>query len=199
VAVDDMRSRIVAAATEVMRTEGVRRATTRRIAATAGVAEGSIYNHFADKADLVIAVVMEGLPLPGALGELAGRVGTGTVRDNLVRVVTYGLEFYGDLQRLTAMVASDPDLYGRLLGQLDARGIGPRRAQEALTGYLAAERAARRLTGTADLGTLALLLTGACQAQTLLEQFHPELAPRAGDRAALAGRIVDTVLPLLAP
>lgn len=54
-----MRDRILAAAVSVMRERGVAHTTTKEIARVAGVAEGSIYNHFADKAELVAASMTE--------------------------------------------------------------------------------------------------------------------------------------------
>lgn len=51
-----MVDRIVAAAGEVLATEGYQRASTNRIAAKAGISPGSIYQYFADK-DAIIAEI----------------------------------------------------------------------------------------------------------------------------------------------
>ncbi|CAB4908686.1 unannotated protein [freshwater metagenome] len=48
--------RIVAAAARVLEREGDRAATTNRIAAEAGVSPGSLYQYFADRDDLLLAV-----------------------------------------------------------------------------------------------------------------------------------------------
>jgi AcrR family transcriptional regulator len=50
------RSHILEAAIEVFSEHGFERATTKRIATAAGVAEGTIYNVFASKADILVAV-----------------------------------------------------------------------------------------------------------------------------------------------
>ena len=57
-----LRRRIIEAADTLIREHGIAGATTREIARAAGCAEGSIYVHFEDKIDLVIAVIVEREP-----------------------------------------------------------------------------------------------------------------------------------------
>jgi len=49
--------RILDAAARIFARKGYHRATTREIATEAGVAEGTIYNHFASKRDLLLAMM----------------------------------------------------------------------------------------------------------------------------------------------
>ena len=51
------REQIVEAATRVFAEKGFRRATTREVAREAGVSEGTIYNYFEDKDDLLMAIL----------------------------------------------------------------------------------------------------------------------------------------------
>ncbi len=51
------RSQILDAATKVFAKKGFHRANTREIASTAGVSEGTIYNYFASKPDLLIGIM----------------------------------------------------------------------------------------------------------------------------------------------
>jgi TetR/AcrR family fatty acid metabolism transcriptional regulator len=51
------REQIVEAATQVFAEKGFRRATTREVARTAGVSEGTIYNYFEDKDSLLLAIL----------------------------------------------------------------------------------------------------------------------------------------------
>ncbi len=51
------REQIVGAATRVFAEKGFRRATTREVARTAGVSEGTIYNYFEDKDALLLAIL----------------------------------------------------------------------------------------------------------------------------------------------
>ena len=51
------RAQIIDAAAQVFAEKGFHRATTREIASAAGVSEGTIYNYFDSKADLMIGIV----------------------------------------------------------------------------------------------------------------------------------------------
>src|SRR5215218_3449303 len=51
------REQIVGAATRVFAEKGFRRATTREVARSAGVSEGTIYNYFEDKDALLLAIL----------------------------------------------------------------------------------------------------------------------------------------------
>lgn len=52
------RNQILDAASKVFAEKGFHRATTKRIAREAGVAEGTIYNYFDSKSDLLIGIMM---------------------------------------------------------------------------------------------------------------------------------------------
>ena len=107
----DTHQALMDAAREVFVRRGFARATTREIAATAGVAEGTIYRHFADKHALFREVFFS---VMGSIGEemrrLPERAGSGTVRGNLEYL-------FGLLDRLQersapllASMSSDPEL-----------------------------------------------------------------------------------------
>jgi AcrR family transcriptional regulator len=51
------RNQILDAATAVFAEKGFHRATTKEIASTAGVSEGTIYNYFTSKEDLLVAMI----------------------------------------------------------------------------------------------------------------------------------------------
>lgn len=66
------RARILQAAEELFVERGFKAATTAEIARRAGVAEGSIYRHFASKDDVLLQLAAErfAAPVAGALGEV---------------------------------------------------------------------------------------------------------------------------------
>ena len=111
----DTHQALMDAALQVFVRRGFARATTREIAATAGVAEGTIYRHFADKHALFREVFFS---VMGSMGEelrrLPERAGSGTVRGNL----EYLFGLLGRLQErsapLLASMSSDPELAGQL-------------------------------------------------------------------------------------
>lgn len=73
---DDTRERLLDAVEHLMRTRGLARISTRAIAQRAGLAEGTLYNHFNDKIDLFIAVIQRNVAeLSEVLHSLPLRVG----------------------------------------------------------------------------------------------------------------------------
>ena len=94
-AVTDRRAQLIEAAHRVIARRGFPAATTREIAAEAGVAEGTIYRYFEDKVDLCLAVVGDRLPeLLSRLPEQAGRRSPRTV---LVEFVNDALDAWADI------------------------------------------------------------------------------------------------------
>jgi len=78
--IEARRNQILDAATQVFAEKGFHRTTTREIAQTAGVAEGTIYNYFSNKSDLVIGIMARLTELESLDEELVGAL-QGDVRD----------------------------------------------------------------------------------------------------------------------
>ncbi|TDD95466.1 TetR/AcrR family transcriptional regulator [Actinomadura rubrisoli] len=126
-ALEPMRDRILAAAIEVIRGRGIVAATTKEIARRAGVSEGSLYNHFANKTALFAAALGEVTGTArAAMAALGASAGQGTVEGNLVRLAADMVRFYGELLPMTGPVLADPELIAWL------RADGPAKAQEAV-------------------------------------------------------------------
>lgn len=106
-----MRDRILAATVSVMRERGVTNTTTKEIARAAGVAEGSIYNHFANKTELVGACMAEVAGgIRDALTRLSGRVGEGTVEGNLAELAEAEIAFFTDFLPIAGPILGDHTL-----------------------------------------------------------------------------------------
>ncbi|WP_433466891.1 TetR/AcrR family transcriptional regulator [Spirillospora sp. CA-128828] len=120
-----MRERILAAAVTVIQARGIVAATTKEIARTAGVSEGSLYNHFANKTALFAAALAEVTGTARtAMMALLGSAGQNTVEENLIRLATQMVAFYGELLPMTGPVLADPELIAWL------RDNGPVKAQD---------------------------------------------------------------------
>ncbi len=145
------REQLLAAATTVFAERGFARATTKEIAKLAGVAEGTIYRHFADKQELFCAAfgakqamtAEEFLRLP----ELAGK---DTVRENLRRFISLIEDVERTVAPLQASLWSDGALRAALGTAADP--LLP------LTVYLEAERALGRVRADVDCGRAAFAL-----------------------------------------
>jgi AcrR family transcriptional regulator len=150
----DTRQTLIDAALEVFLRHGFARATTREIAQTAGVAEGTIYRHFTDKYALFHEVF---LSLTGEiLAELqrfVERAGTDTVRDNLRTLFTL---VGGVQERLSSLMASmwaDPELAGHIgarARELAPEGLVPPSPVALVAEYIRAEQELGRIRRDVD-------------------------------------------------
>jgi AcrR family transcriptional regulator len=194
------RAQLVDAAERVLRTRGLTRATTKEIAREAGLAEGTLYLHFADKLDLVRAVHERLLPaFIEVVRHLPARAGSGTVEGNLTELARSALRLYRDVLPLGSSLFADPELLRRYRGLLAARGGGPHRAWEPVVAYLRAEQRLGRVAADADPMAAALLLLGACQQLVFVELMTgPEVLPFR-DRPDPAPTLVATLLAGLTP
>src|SRR6266508_2350800 len=141
---DETRRRLVDAAERVLRAKGLARATTKEIAREAGLAEGTLYLHFADKLDLLRAV-QEKLLHPPA------KAGTRTVEANLTEVAEQALVLHRDLLLVGSGLFADPELLERFRVRMRELGGGPHKAYGPIVAYLEAERAFGRVDAGADL------------------------------------------------
>lgn len=214
-----MRDRILAAAVSVMKERGVGGTTTKEVARAAGVAEGSIYNHFANKTELVGACMAEVAGgIRHALTRLSGLAGQGTVEDNLTELAEAEIAFFTDFLPVAGPILGDHDLRERLRGggPGDPHGRpgpgapppgphdggfppGPVIGHAMVIGYLEAERNAGRLAAAAPAAYLAVSLIGACQQYAFVRLLtSPEamtgLAGLPQDPSAYAREVVRTVL-----
>src|SRR5215217_9315854 len=165
-----------------MRGKGLVRATTKEIARAAGLSEGTLYNHFANKEELFLCTLNE-LPsgFVSLIRGLRERPGTETVQSVLDQVARSALDFYDEAIPMGASFFADPELLARHRGLLQQRGAGPQRANEAVAAYLRAEQGLGRVRGDADPEAAAAMLLGACFQQTFVRHFLKEDVGLAGE------------------
>jgi AcrR family transcriptional regulator len=199
-----LRRRIVEAADQVIRDKGLAGATTREIARAAGCAEGSIYVHFADKTDLVIAVITEREPHFATMLELPGKAGEASVEDNLAAWLEELVELFRDNLPIFLAVLGDRAVLARFTERLQERGTGPFAVAGAAAAYLTAEQELGRVRTSAEPGIVAALLVAAGRDYGLarvLTGVEPAPAPAFARETArtivtgLAPNDVDTVEP----
>ena len=147
------RARLIDATSQVVREVGYARATTRVIAEAAGVAEGTIYRHFPDKAAMFLATVLEqNGPVIEWVSRLPARAGQETVESNLVDCLYRLSSLRDQMLPLELALLADPEL-ARQRNQTapprsEGRPLGP---PEYIAEYLAAEQKLGRVR--ADVAT----------------------------------------------
>ena len=173
---ESMRERILAATVQVIKERGVTAATTKEIARTAGVSEGSLYNHFDNKTALFGSAIAEVTSsIRDAMLELLSSVGQNTVEDNLTRLATAAVLFFGELLPMTGPALGDRGLLAWLRDGGPAREAaanavsgGPAQGHAGLIAYLEAEQRAGRIDAGAEPPFLAAALLGGCQQHAFL-------------------------------
>jgi AcrR family transcriptional regulator len=159
----ELRDKILEAAEQVIRTNGIFRTTTKEIARVAGCSEGSLYNHFESKEDLFLHIMKGHLPnFLAVLLKLPGRKGTGTVKDNLEEVAHAALTYFDVSTVMTASMFTEPDFMERHRPGFQQRNEGPHRANEIVANYLLSEQKIGRVNSGINARSAADLLLGAC-------------------------------------
>ena len=194
----ETRQRILVAAEQLMRRKGFAGATTKEIARTAGLSEGTLYNHFESKEDLFLCVLRDQLPgFIRLIMSLPERVGESTIRENLEAIARAALVFYNQTVPMSASAIGEPDLMNSLREGVLKRGAGPHRANEGVARYLSAEQRLGRVQGSVQVAAVADLLLGACFQKAFLLRFQGLELP-AGGEERYAREIVEALIAGLA-
>ncbi|MFD5823267.1 TetR/AcrR family transcriptional regulator [Nesterenkonia xinjiangensis] len=181
------RERILDAAADVMRTDGLARATTKRIAGAASCSEALLYKHFPEKQDIFLAVLQERSPRLPPLGEAAG---AGEVRDILTAITARLIAFYALNFPMAAALFGDHALLTAHRAALETRGAGPQAPSSSITAHLQEEIARGRVSATCDADATARLLTGAALHEGFLAGYT---GTPVDDAEGLAARLVDSL------
>jgi len=191
-----LRRRIIEAADALIREHGLAGATTREIARAAGCAEGSIYVHFEDKIDLVIAVVVEREPTFAELLELPARAGEGTVEANLVPWVEELVGLIRDNQPIFFALMSDRNVFDRFKARVRERQTGLVAVFKAAADYVGAEQELGRVDVRAEPEVVATILIGAARDHTFTRALAGIASPSA---EGFAQELVRAVVHGIAP
>jgi len=195
----DTRERLIEAAAEVLREKGLSHLSTREVARAAGVAEGALYHHFADKNALILAVIARHSPqYLEDIRNLPLQVGQRTVRENLVDVGCTIFAFHRQALPITCSLFADTELLDRHRKILRANKVGPTRLYETLIAYLGAEQRMGRASKTADPEAVATVLVGSCFQLAFLETHWGQKTTQAEARRKIEG-VVDTLMAGFAP
>jgi len=183
------RAEIVAATTRLVRERGASSVTTRAIAQSVPCSEGAIYVHFADRVDLLLAVLDESLPeMLVPLRELKTKVGLDTPEDNLVCAVEGLRRFQEKVIVMLCSLAGEPELRERFQQSLQAQERGPQRGVATLAAYIEAEQALGRVAPGVDPGVAGQMLMATVFFQVFCARVLAEKLP--GDARALVRGVI---------
>ncbi len=155
-----LRSTLIEHACRLIAREGAAALTMRALAAEAGCAVGLPYKIFADRRELVAAIVRTELGrLLAACEELVGRAGTATVGDNLTWFA--GVFLDSPAVALTQELLTDAALQESVAATAHDAGLGPRDFPRVLSRYLAAEKRSGRVAPDVDENAIGFLIAGA--------------------------------------
>ena len=146
---NENRQNIICATERLLQTHGLARLTMREIAREAKVAEGLIYHHFKDKAELIHEVVEQRLhDAKNVLQTLPLRVGLRTLSENLEEVLSAVYRSHYEIVPIVCSVFADHQLRARMREIMKEREVGPQHAIDGLAVYLAAEQRLGRMAET---------------------------------------------------
>jgi AcrR family transcriptional regulator len=183
------RGEIVAAAAGLLRERGLKGVTTRAIAEAVPCSEGAIYVHFADRLELILAVLETHLPeMLVPLHALKERVGKGSVEKNLITAMEGLVRFQERVVGMLCSLVTEPELRARFRERLGAQGRGPERGIRTLAEYIGEEQALGRVSGDVN----AMQAARGLMAGAFFHVFTEELFGR-GDTLDAKGMVRQAV------
>jgi len=197
----DTRQVLIDAATEVFLRRGFSRATTKEIAKTAGLAEGTIYRHFDDKYALFHEVFLaRSGETVEELARFPERAGKGTVRDNLEDLLRLIGSMVEHATSLMASMWADPEVARsfeayvreRVPKGLEAGPVG------IVAAYIRAEQELGRIRGDVAAADAAAVVASVPFASAM-DRALSEYLPTPGDFSSSGRAAVDILAQGLAP
>ena len=143
------RDRILDAAAELMRTRGIVRTTTKEIAKAAGFSEATLYKHFRDKEELLLAGPARAHAGLRRHTDVAAGEGDGRGQPLRAGHAAHWTSTARAFPMLGSLL-SEPQLMAAHRESLRKYGAGPARAVENIAGYLDAEQTLGRVPADAD-------------------------------------------------
>jgi AcrR family transcriptional regulator len=191
----DTRTKILDAASRLLREKGISGMSTREIARAAGLSDAAIYSHFKSRDELLSALV------PVSLGDYKGnaeaflkRVGQGTVKGNLKFAMKLACDYFRDVSPKIALVLAEPELFNEPGGRQIPKG---HKAETFMADYIRAEQRMGRINEDVDAATIAAIVV----ATAFYEGFTAGLLGKAFTvaRPSSAEEVIDILMVGFAP
>jgi AcrR family transcriptional regulator len=181
------RARILDAAFQVVRDQGLTNATTKQIARAANLTEGALYKHFPDKFGLLHAALVRHIP---GLDELDVIADTGvSTQQALHQIIIRALSYAADLGPIMLQLGADPELQRAFAATLAEEHAGSRDLRRWLTNWIV-EQPQGHLLDAEQADTLTHMIYGACISYTL-DESHPTTSGFAARLTSAAMTIIS--------
>jgi AcrR family transcriptional regulator len=195
-AADEIRTRLLDAAEHLLTERQPGAITSRDVARRAGASVGVLYNHYADKHDLLLrALVRRFASLTTGFAADPPTPGDGTVADGIAGLVRRSHELQLAALPMLANLVGDPPLLQRFLMEIHRPPLGGDAFHRPIVDYLAGEQRLGRI-GPIDPEAAADVLVGAVLLQGLIDVLGHR--PPADAERHLAG-VTATILAALGP
>lgn len=192
----DTRTKILDAATQLLREKGISGTTTREIARAAGLSDAAIYSHFKSRAELLSALIPVSMVDYKGSGEaFLKRVGQGNVRSNLKYVIKLARDYFRDTSPKIALILAEPELFSDPGGPpIPNRS---HRAETLMADYIRAEQRMGRINEDVDPAAIGKILL----ATAFYEGFTGGLMGTTftASRPSSTDEIVDALMAGFAP
>ena len=166
------RPEIIAAAQELIRTQGLANVTTRSIAERAGCSEAALYVHFDSRLKLLLAVLEESLPeMLVPLQALEQSIGSSTPQQNLTKALRAIFAFHERVIPMACGLFADTELLGAYRESLTDRNKGPQGAIARLQHYIVAEQKIGRVDKRLDADLAATTIMAMSFFKAFTSQF----------------------------
>jgi AcrR family transcriptional regulator len=197
VAADALRNRLLDAAERLLAERRPGAITSRDLARAAGVSDGVLYNHFADKHDLLLtALVRRFSRLVEAWSAAPPADPGGSPSDGIRDLVRHAHAIQVAALPMLANLVGDPPLFERFLTEIHRPPLGGDVFRRPVIAHLAAEQARGRL-GAFDPEAAAEVLVGAVLMQGLIDVLgHRPPAERDRQLDAIAATILSGLSPV---
>lgn len=169
-----LREHLVASTEALLEHHSMGELTTRAIAHHAGVSDGVLYNHFDDKADLLMAAMLR------RYGRLVERLEAATPRagkgDIVANLQSFGLalsEVESDALLQGAALLAHPTLLHRFWAEIHRSPFGIDRLRRPLEDYLTAEQRLGRVAAELDIEAAVTVVFGVCAMTALTRRLDP--------------------------
>lgn len=164
------RKQIVEATAQLLQSKGLVHASTKEIARASGYSEGTLYKHFREKEDLLLAVIQEHAPdFAETVNE--EQAGQGSLEGHFQDIALAALAYYQQILPLASSLFADNELIERHRQWMNEQNTGPQRVYERVKVYVEAEQQAGRIARSVDAWSLAALLLGPCFQYAFLHSF----------------------------